>query len=159
MNFLEQLAAEYYEYKGNFVRTNIKFGPRARGGYIGEIDVAAYNPETCELIHIETSTDAYSRAKREKRFRKKFLDAKNHYLNIFPFKGSFKQIAILGFSDRVHTLNFGKNIIIKSIPEFINEIHNEFRTINPARKAIPESYPLLRTIQYSIFYFNRNYRH
>jgi len=158
MNFLEQLAAEWYEYKGNFVRTNIKFGPRAHGGYTGEIDVAAYNPETHELTHIETSADADSKAKREKRFSKKFSDAKNHYLNIFPFKGGFKQVAILGFSDNVHTLNFGKNITIKSIPEFINDINNELKKINPAAKAVPESYPLLRAIQHSAFYSARNNR-
>ena len=152
MNFLEQLAAEWYEYKGYFVRTNIKFGPCARGGYIGEIDVAAYNPTTRELTHIETSTDAYSRGEREKRFRKKFSDAKRHYLEIFPFKGEFKQVAILGFSDRVHTLNFGEDIVIRSIPEFINEINIKLGKINPAKKAIPESYPLLRAIQHSAFY-------
>ena len=111
MNFLEQLAAEWYEYDGHFVRTNIRFGPRAKGGYTGEMDVVAYNPNSHELIHIETSTDANSRAEREERFCKKFSDAKKYYLTMFPFKGTFKQVAILGFNDRVHDLNFGKNII------------------------------------------------
>ncbi len=156
MNFLEQLAAEWYEYNGHFVRTNIHFGPRARGGYIGEMDIVAYNPTTHELIHIEASGDAYSRVQREKNFRRKFSDAKRYYLNMFPFKGSFKQVAILGFNNRVHTLDFGKNVIIKSIPEFIIEINNELKIINPAKKSVPESYPLLRAIQHSIFYSIRN---
>jgi len=154
MNFLEQLAAEWYEYNDHFVRTNIHFGPRAQGGYTGEMDVVAYNPTTHELIHIEASADADSRVQREKKFRKKFSDAKRYYLNIFPFKGLFKQVAILGFNDRVHTLNFGENVMIKSIPEFITEINNELKNINPAKKAVPESYPLLRAIQHSAF-FNR----
>lgn len=152
MNFLEQLAAEWYEYNGHFVRTNIKFGPRARGGYTGEIDVAAYNPNTHELTHIETSTDADSRIKREKKFRRKFSDAKKYYLKIFPFKSGFKQVAILGFNNRVHTLNFGKDVIIKSIPELISEINSELKKINPAKKAVPESYPLLRAMQHSAYY-------
>lgn len=156
MNFLEQLVAEWYEYNGYFVRTNIKFGPLARGGYTGEMDVATYNPTTRELIHIETSTDADSKVKREKRFQKKFSDAKNHYLDIFPFKGGFEQVAILGFNNNVHDLDFGKNIIIKSIPEFINEINEKLKEINPTRKAVPESYPLLRAIQYSTFYSKEN---
>ena len=58
MNFLEKLAAEWYEYKGYFVRTNVRFGKRPKGGYIGEMDVVAYNPEKQDFVHIETSTDA-----------------------------------------------------------------------------------------------------
>ncbi len=45
MNFLEQLVAEWYAYKGYFVRTNIKFGKRIRGGYEGEMDVVAFDPK------------------------------------------------------------------------------------------------------------------
>jgi hypothetical protein len=60
MNFLEQLIGEWYEYTGCFVRTNIKFGKRSAGGYEGEIDVAAFDPRTKCLIHIEASTDADS---------------------------------------------------------------------------------------------------
>ena len=34
-NFLEELVAEWYEYKGYFVRRNVRVGPRAKGGYEG----------------------------------------------------------------------------------------------------------------------------
>ena len=40
-NFLEQLVAEFYEYKGYFVRRNILVGKRAKGGYECELDVVA----------------------------------------------------------------------------------------------------------------------
>ncbi len=69
MNFLEQLIAEWYAYRGFFVRTNIRFGKRPAGGYEGEIDVAAFNPRTKHLVHIETSTDADSWAERKKTIR------------------------------------------------------------------------------------------
>ena len=55
MNFLEQLAAEWYEYQGFFVRRNIKFGGAAgksTGGHSGEIDIIAYKPKNRILLHI-----------------------------------------------------------------------------------------------------------
>ena len=72
MNFLEQLVAEWYEYKGHYVRTNIKFGKRPRGGYEGEIDIAAFEPRERKIVHLEASMDALPWDKREKRFTKKF---------------------------------------------------------------------------------------
>jgi len=32
INFLEQLAAEWYEFRGYFVRRNVRVGPRPKGG-------------------------------------------------------------------------------------------------------------------------------
>jgi hypothetical protein len=159
MNFLEQLAAEWYQYKGYFVRTNIKFGRRSRGGWEGEMDVVAYDPNNQEFLHIETSTDAKSHQEREIKFKKKFSTAKPYYRRMFPFKGSkLKQIAILGFNRPKVDLNFGEGVEVLSIPEFLNQITNELSLKNPAADAIPETYPLLRAIQYSAFYKSRQSR-
>jgi len=155
MNFLEQLSAEWYEYKGYFVRTNVKFGKRKEGGYKGEMDVVAYNPSNREILHIETSTDSNSWPKRKKIFIKKFKDAKEHYLEIFPYKGKFKQMAIVGPNLKQTTESFGKSIEIKHIPAFLTEITEELKTKDPMKDAIPESYPLLRVVQYSAFYSNK----
>lgn len=43
MNFLEQLAGEWFTYKGYFVRTNIKRNKRSKGGWDNELDVLAYS--------------------------------------------------------------------------------------------------------------------
>ena len=51
MNFLEQLVAEWYGYRDYFIRTNVKFGKRSKGGYTGEVDVLAVKPQERELIH------------------------------------------------------------------------------------------------------------
>ena len=153
MNFLEQLAAEWYQFKGYFVRTNVKFGRRSRGGWKGEMDVVAYNPSTQEFLHIETSTDANSPKVREERFTRKFRDARGHYRELFPFKGEkLKQIAVVGFTSARTPLNFGDGIEIISIPDFIRKITQELQEKNPAQDAIPETYPLLRAIQYAMFY-------
>jgi len=85
MNFLEQLTAEWYQYKGYFVRTNIKYGKNAKGkgGHSGEMDVVAYNPKTKELTHIECSTETVEKKKIEPKFQKKFYTAKENYNKIF----------------------------------------------------------------------------
>ncbi len=172
MNFLEQLAAEWYEYKGYFIRTNIRFGRNAtgRGGNVGEIDVIAYKPETQEFIHIESSTDANSWPERKVIFERKFTDARKYYLEIFPFKTldiKPKQIAIVGFNVTPiqETISWKstspegsplEDIVIEiiPIPDFVKKITNELKVKNPMQEAIPESYLLLRAIQYSSF-FNR----
>ena len=84
MNFLEQLVAEWYGYKGFFVRTNIKFGKNAhgKGGHVGEIDVLAYHPTLNEFIHTECSTDAWSWSKKQIVFKKKFENAEKYYKKI-----------------------------------------------------------------------------
>src|SRR3989338_9313235 len=99
MNFLEQIVAEYYAFQGYFVRTNIKFGKRARGGYTGEIDVAAFDPKEKVIVHIETSMDADSWAERKKKFRKKFETASHYYNQVFDFEyEKVRKIAVVGFS-------------------------------------------------------------
>src|SRR5713101_5580816 len=68
INFLEQLVAEWYEYRGFFVRRNIHVGKRTAGGHEGELDVVAFHPVEKRLVQIETSMDAGSWADREKAF-------------------------------------------------------------------------------------------
>ncbi|HXF48462.1 MAG TPA: hypothetical protein VNL73_03420 [Verrucomicrobiae bacterium] len=168
MNFLEQLAAEWYEYKGYFVRTNIKFGPLRGGGYAGEMDVVGYKPEAQELIHIETSADSYSWARRKRNFERKFTDARKYYMEIFPFKQMSmkpRQIALVGLNlNPCPEVNSWKSsapsgspwegigIEVLHIPEFLRQINSELRNKNPRNDVIPETYPLLRAIQHSAFY-------
>ena len=154
MNFLEQLVAEWYAYKGFFVRTNIKFGKRPAGGYEGEIDVAAFNPRTKHLIHIETSTDADSWAERKSRFVKKFENAKQYYAEIFDFQLKIVECkAIVGFSQKtLNQIDFGNDIHVVLVPQFIQEITRELSRSSPMQAAVPEGYPLLRAIQFVVAY-------
>lgn len=170
MNFLEQLAAEWYQYKGYFVRTNLKFGRNAggQGGYVGDMDVIAYEPKNEDFIHIEASTDSLSWPKRKKKFEKKFTDARKYYLKVFPFKRMDikpKQIAIVGFnlnpspkstsweSSPPEEFLWGEiKIEVIHIPKFLETITAELKNKNPQREAIPETYPRLRAIQYAMFY-------
>lgn len=172
MNFLEQLAAEWYQYKGYFVRTNLRFGRNAsgKGGHIGEIDVVAYEPKNEDFIHLEASTDALSWSKRKEIFEKKFTNARKYYLEIFPFKRMDiepKQIALVGFNlnPSPETTSWKSSPPDKSpwrdikievihLPKFFQEISTELKNKNPQRGAISETLPLLRAIQYAMFYTN-----
>lgn len=100
MNFLEQVAAEWYAYQGYFfVRTNVKFGKRVQGGYEGEMDVVAYNPSSNTLVHIETSTDAKGWPKRSQIIQEKFYESEKYYEAIFNFKSeNVKKVAIFGYT-------------------------------------------------------------
>jgi len=154
MNFLEQLVAEWYAYKGFFVRTNIRFGKRPAGGYEGEIDVAAFNPRTKHLVHIEASTDADSWTERKRRFVKKFENAKQHYAEIFDFQLKTVECkAIVGFSQRtLNQIDFGNDIHVVLVPQFIQEITRELSRYSPLQATVPEGYPLLRAIQFVVTY-------
>lgn len=153
MNFLEQLTAEWHAFRGWFVRTNIKFGRRKQGGWEGEIDVIAYDPKTETLRHIETSTDSYAWEIRKKRFLRKFTSAKPHYGDVFPVHTQhIEQIAIVGFSRPKKPVVLPPSIQIVLVPDFIREITAVLSKIDPMQSAVPETYPLLRAVQYASFY-------
>ncbi|MDO8469032.1 MAG: hypothetical protein Q7S29_04715 [Candidatus Peribacter sp.] len=153
MNFLEQLTAEWYAYRGWFVRTNIKFGRRKLGGWEGEMDVIAYNPKTETLRHIETSTDAHSWDIRKKCFLRKFTTAKPHYGDVFPVhRKHTEQVAVVGFHKPKAKTVFSDSITIILVPDFIREITVVLSNLDPMNNAVPETYPLLRAVQYASFY-------
>jgi len=151
-NHLEQLISEWLEYKGYFVRTNVKVGKLSHGGFEGELDIVAYHPVENHLIHVEPSIDAHTWLKREERFKKKFDAGKKYIiLEIFPWlphNKVFEQWAVLWGSNRNHKYVGGGKVI--PIWEMYRIIAKEISLINPVGKAIPEQYSLLRTIQYTL---------
>lgn len=153
MYFLEQLLAEWYTYQGYFVRTNIKFGKRPSGGYEGEMDVVAFDPKTGTLFHIETSGDADSWRERRLKFQKKFKTAAEYYNSEFNFKfRNVRRIAVVGFSESKSSIDLGNGIELVLIPEIVKQITEEMKKTRPTEKAIPEGYPLLRAIQFAVWY-------
>jgi len=50
-NFLEQLIAEWYEYRGYFIHKNALVGKRPQGGYECELDIVAFHPGEKHLVH------------------------------------------------------------------------------------------------------------
>ncbi len=155
MNFLEQLVAEWYEYRGYFVLSNLKYGKRKKGGYKGEIDVLAFHPKEQDFLHIETSSDALSWAKRKDRLRQQFTKAAKYYAEWLPCNvDEVRRIAIVGFAlkPRVRSDYFGDGIGIQSVPDFIAEITIALSEKKPMEAAVPEAFPLLRAIQFAVHY-------
>ncbi|MDT8318650.1 MAG: hypothetical protein RQ824_11785 [bacterium] len=152
MSHLENLIAEYYDWKGYLVKRNIKVGKLSHGGWEMELDVIAFDPHTGHLIHLEPSIDAHSWAKREERFTKKFTSARKYILSeIFTWLDSsieIEQVAVLISHPNGRDFLAGAKII--SIDELLAEIREKVISCGiVAKNAIPEQYPLLRTLQLS----------
>ena len=141
-NHLEELAAEWYEYRGYFVRRNVRVGRREAGGHEGEIDVVAFDPSTNHLVHVETSMDSQTWEIREERFRRKFETGERHIRTLFhglPAKTKVDKIAILGLASRKNHQTIG-GAKIQLIDEFIVEILAELRKVSWLQRAVPEQF-------------------
>ena len=155
MNFLESLAAEYYEYIGYYVRSNIKTRKRSMGGWDVELDVLAFMPRTKELLHIETSGDALSWPKRQERFEtKKFILENSEYEEIVGAEvANIRKIAIVGFQKATQAdLAWRNGIEVILLPTFFKEIAEKLQTKHPMKEAVPEGMPLLRSMQMVLWY-------
>jgi hypothetical protein len=151
-NHLEQLIAEWYEYKGYYVRRNVNVGRRPRGGYECELDVVAFHPKERRVVHLEPSLDADSWATRERRYIRKFDLGRKHIPEIFSDLDigdppRIEQVAVLVFASSTNVKTLG-GAPIKFASEFIEEILRDLSKKRLATGAVPEQYPLLRTLQY-----------
>lgn len=150
VNFLEELVAEWLEYKSYFVKRNERVGRRKAGGYEVELDVVGFNPKTRHLIHIETSGDARSWANRENQFSKKFSSANEKYIRLLfdgldlPPKIEKQVIFVSGSNKNYKTVGGGKVVPLKN---FILNILSELKQIPFMSRAVPEKYPMLRLLQ------------
>jgi len=148
MNHLEALVAEFLEYSGYFVRRSILVGARPKGGYEGELDVVGWHPTTNHRIHVECSLDALSWEKREARYRRKFKIGRKHIGKVFPGTLDLDQVVILTFVgnnlDKYRNLGGGR---LMSTREFVAGCFEALSKTNPQTSAVPEQFPLLRTLQ------------
>lgn len=143
------MLAEWYEYKGYIVKRNRRVGKLGRGGHEGEIDIAAFNPVTKHLIHVEASVDADSWANREKRFSKKFEVGRRYIPTLFEgfdLPETIEQVALFAAGSRVSYQSIGGGRIL-FMSELMEDIFNEVKSKSILNDSIPEHYPILRTFQ------------
>ena len=158
LNFLEQIVAEWFNLKGYFVKTNLRFGRiRRGGGYKGEMDVIAFHPQTRELVHVEVSTSAAKWENICKTIRRKFESAEQHYDEMFQFpRHSTRRIAIGGFGYVAPAWvkeRLGESgVTLESVPEFFRKVTANIQDRPVAKSAIPETLPLLRAIQFVLHF-------
>ena len=159
-NFLESLIAEWLEYKGMFVRTNVLVGLREKGGYECELDVVGIDLQERRILQYEPTMDGSSWKDREIKFRKKFDAGKKYIPELFSdfmriHPDWIEQYAVLGYgSDRNHkTIGGGIIITTKSL---FQQILEDLKGKRIDRQAISENMPRLRTIQFILNYFDVN---
>lgn len=154
-NFLEQLAAEWYEFSGYFVKRNVNVGRRPQGGWECELDIVAFNPEKKHLVHFEPSMDADSWAKRNERFHKKFEAGEKHIPKLFEaFRPlpKIEPIAIFVFgSARDHPEVGGGRVLM--IKDFMQTVRNRIKGKSVSTEAISEKYVILRALQFATEYW------
>jgi hypothetical protein len=156
-NYVEELVSEYYEYQDYFVRRNVQVGPRARGGYECELDVVAFHPERNHLVQIEPSMDADTWPERERRYEKKFCAGRNYVPDLFrglTVAAELEQIAIfIGGHSRENRTLCGGHIVY--LWEFLGDALKLLKDKHVLRSAVPEQYPILRTLQLVSNYHER----
>ena len=149
MNFLETLLSEWLEYNGYFVRRNIKVGKLKHGGWEGELDIVAFNPATQHLVHYECSTDAWTKADRAIKFGKKFKLGRKHVPKLFPGLDlpPLEQNVLHADASKIQTKMGGVNVV--RVQDLVTEIMRQFQQHRPNEKAVPEQFPLLRTLHWA----------
>lgn len=154
-NHLESLVAEWYEFQGFFVRRNVHVGKRPSGGYECELDIVAFHPERQLLVHVEPSMDSDSWEKRESRYATKFSAGRKYIPGLFPgvpIPSEPDQIALFTYGGgQARTKLAGGRVVF--IGEFMTEIYNAIHDRRVANAAIPEQFPLLRTLQFAAQYW------
>lgn len=149
-NYLEQLVAEWYEYRGYFVRRNILVGKRAKGGYECELDIVAFHPEARHLVQVEPSMDTDSWSIRERRYTRKFDAGRKYIPEIFrglTIPNEIEQIAVLVFASKASHKDLGGGKLVL-VDELLAEIFQELKDKHLSSSAIPEHLIVLRSFQF-----------
>lgn len=150
MNHLEQLVSEWLQYKDYFVRASVQVGPRAKGGFEGELDIVGFDFDNKHLIHVECSLDAASWEDRETKFSKKFERGRKYVKDVFKgfaLPENLDQVALLQFANGTRKEIGGARIV--TVKHFIREILDGLKGTSPSSGAVPSTFPLIRTLQLS----------
>lgn len=171
MNYHEQLISEYFRVRGWFVETNPKVGRssttarnQSTGGWDGELDVVAFDPASGEIQHWESSLMAGSWEAREQRCRKKFELGKAQLRDVPQFShlsdeqvANVKQFALLTSvpAGQSSGMPFAGGTLI-AMDDFQAEVNSWVLKRGVVRaSAIPESFPLLRALQFALCGYKR----
>lgn len=151
-NYLEDLVSEWFQFQGYFVRRNVHVGRRAAGGHECELDVIAFHPETKHLVHIEPTMDGDSWDKRERRYAKKFEAGRKYIPELFrgtDLPTPPEQIMLIGYGRGTKGKSCAGGTVM-TVGELLAKICAELKTRRVATNAVPETFPLLRGIQFLI---------
>lgn len=146
-NYLESLAAEWYQYQGYWVHRNIR--PRQHGVNHSrrELDVIALHPGRKHLVHLELSSGFFEEGELP-RYAGKFAALHDVVPTLFPGVAgpfSLEQLAIWEVAPSGRVTDHGFTIL--SLPQFLVPIRARLTASDYMTNAVPEQFPILRTIQ------------
>ncbi|HET6250675.1 MAG TPA: hypothetical protein VFE47_23505 [Tepidisphaeraceae bacterium] len=154
MNYLETLVAQWLDHRGYFVRTNVNVGRIKRGGFSGELDIAAYNPVTDHCLHVECSGDAGSWKDREKRFERKFEVGREFmHKEVFTWlkRKEIEQWVVVFSAGPDHAVvGGGKVVTMRRL--FLNITTDIVALERLGNRVFPEKHFLLRAVQDTVRY-------
>jgi hypothetical protein len=148
MEYIERLAAEWYEYQGYFVRRDLWVGLEADGSYECELCIVAFHPTRRHLVHVEPAFDVLSWAARERHFRSKF-DAGRKYLHrIFAGEPTveIEQIALILGDVTAHPHSIAGGQLL-SVRDFLTSILRHLARSEVSASMVPDQWPIIRTLQ------------
>lgn len=153
--FLLQLACEYYQFMGFFIRRNLKFGEFKLSENSGEIELLAYNYKENILFHFETAQEVGTWDNKIAKLTKKFNEAELYYSDYVNTTDiQIQRVSVIGTGEGSieNIKQFEKKTRSKllNIKEFLKHIKVEVMKHDPYKELMPEGYPLLRAIQLAI---------
>ncbi|MFZ5558580.1 MAG: hypothetical protein ACOZDY_18005 [Pseudomonadota bacterium] len=156
-SFLEQLAGEWYEHQGYYVRGRVRVGS---GKGACDLDVVALDPLARRVVHVEAGLDAHSWPQRERHCRRKFEAARRHLPALFPsldLAGRIDQVVLLGIASKTrHSTLAGAPVVLAS--ELIGSIIEAFGQRRLGASAVAEHHVILRTLHYIAEYRRQVFR-
>lgn len=151
MEHLEQLAREWYEYQGYFVRQDLWVGLEADGSYECELDVVAFHPLHRRVVQLEPSFDLRPADEKERHFRTKFDAGKKYLHRMFGSSSGLhiEQIALIASTGDAERCTIGGGRVLL-LSEFLSHILRRLAEVDPSGAPVPEQWPLIRTLQWAV---------
>ena len=116
----------------------------------------AFHSGQRSLVQIEPSLDTNSWAKRAIRYSKKFDAGRKYIPGLFPdmdLPKGIDQIALFVHAGSAQKWLAGGRVV--SIRAFMEQVRADIGGRKVGRAAIPERFPLLRTLQFAVQYWEK----
>jgi hypothetical protein len=149
------LSAEWYEYQGYFVHTDLWVGLEGDGSYECELDVVAFHPLRRHLVHLEPSFDVLSWEERERHFQPKFAAGRKYLHRLFGSEQQvhLEQIALVVADEETPHAIAGARVL--RLSDFVAAMLEALCAFDMTEAVVPEQWPLLRTLQFVAAYRER----
>lgn len=155
MEYLQRLAAEWYEYQGYFVHTDLWVGLQSDGSCECELDVIAFHPTRRHLVHLEPSFDLLSWQEREQHFQMKFAAGKKYLHRMFGIEPHvhLEQLALVVAEEELPPMLAG--VRVQRLSDFLAAMLEALCAFEMAEAIVPDQWPLVRTLQFVAAYRGR----